>query len=146
MDGTASTYCACYYTYNGRLGWHVPQNFEFPAWCKLDIRWKLCLQGLPLNQIIGMDGKVQAAPIQPFWKFNLELLPKKIQTTYELHWKPIFKMMELTKNLAIIKNPSQINAHFLEDTFKKAKEYLKTQVQYIFKWQLANPDTWEVST
>jgi len=45
---------------------------------------------------------------------------------YELHWKPIFKMMELTENLAIIENPGQINAQFLEDTFKKAKEYLKT--------------------
>jgi len=66
-DGTASTYCACYYTYNGRLGWHhVPQNFEFPDWCKLDIGWKIWLQGILSNQIIDTDGKVQAAPIQPF--------------------------------------------------------------------------------
>jgi len=77
-DGSASTYCVCNYTYDGRLGWHVPKNFEFPARCKLDIGWKLWLQGLPSNQIIGTDGKVQAAPIQPFWKFNPELLPKKI--------------------------------------------------------------------
>jgi len=35
-------------------------------------------------------------------------------------------MMELTENLAIIENPRQITAQFLEDTFKKAKEYLKT--------------------
>jgi len=97
-DGAVSTYHACYYTYNGRLGWHVPQNFEFPAWCKLDIGWKLWLQGLPSNQIVGTDGKVQAAPIWPFWKFNPELLPKKVQSMYELHWKPIFKMMELTEN------------------------------------------------
>jgi len=35
-------------------------------------------------------------------------------------------MMELTENVAITGNPSQINAQFLEHTFKKAKEYLKT--------------------
>jgi len=77
-DGAVSTYRARYYTYDGRLGWHVPQNFEFPARCKLDIGWKLWLQGLPSNQIVGTDGKVQAAPIRLFWKFNPELLPKKV--------------------------------------------------------------------
>ncbi len=115
-DGTSCTYNARYYTYDGRLGWHVPKNFEFPARCKLDIGWKLWLQGLPLNQVRGMDGTVQAAPIRPFRKFNPELLPKKIRSTYELHWKPIFKMMELTENLGIIENPGQIAAQFLEDT------------------------------
>jgi len=54
--------------------------------------------------------------------------------------------MELTENLAIIEDPGQINAQFLEDTFKKAKEYLKTRVQYVFNKRRANPDTWEVST
>jgi len=61
-----------------------------------------------------------------FSELDLELPPKKIQPTYELHWKPIFKMMKLSENLAIIENSGQINAQFLEDTFKKAKEYLKT--------------------
>jgi len=107
------------------LGWHVPQNFEFPARCKLDIGWKLWLQGLPSNQIVGTDGKVQAAPIRPFRKFNPELLPKKVRSTYELHWKPIFKMMELTENLAIIEDPGQINAQFLEDTLRKQRNISK---------------------
>jgi len=66
-DGTASTYRAYFYTYGGKLGWQVPQNFEFPARCKLDIGWKLWLQGLPGNQIVGLDGEVQAAPV---WLFQ----------------------------------------------------------------------------
>jgi len=76
------------------LGWQVPQNFEFPAWCNLDIGQKLWLQGLPANQIVGLDGGVQAAPLWLFWKLNPKLLPKQLKSTYQLHWKPIFEMME----------------------------------------------------
>ncbi len=145
-DGTASTYRAYFYTYGGKLGWQVPQNFEFPARCKLDIGWKLWLQGLPGNQIVGLDGEVQAAPVRPFRKLNPKLLPKHLKSTYQLHWKPIFEMMERTNDLFIMQNPEQITAQFLEDSFAKAKEYLKTRVQYVFNKRRANPDMWEVST
>jgi len=55
-------------------------------------------------------------------------------------------MMEYTNNLFIIENLEHISAQFHEDSFAKAKEYLKTHVQYMFNKHHANPNIWEVLT
>jgi len=134
------------YSYNGRLNWHVPKNFEFPMRCKLDLGWKLWFQGLPHNQILGPDGVLLAAPIRPFRKLNPSFLPMKAKKTFILHWKPIFEMLEKAPDLLIVDNPGDIDATYIDNSFAKAKDYLKTRVEYVFQNEHLPPDSWEIST
>jgi len=145
-NGQSHTYKTFSYCYDGKLGWHVPKVFQFPARCKLDLGWKLWLKGLPDNQVTGPDGSLQAAPIRPFRKLNPAFLPAKVKQTFTLHWKPIFELLEKAPDLTIVENPEDLDAAVIDESFAKAKEYLKTRVQYVFQKQRSHPDSWEIST
>jgi len=95
---------------------------------------------------MGPDGIPQAAPVRPFRKLNPSFLPAKVKTAFTLHWKPIFEFMEKAPDLAIVDNPGELDAAFIDDSFAKAKEYLKTRVEYVFQKERAHPDLWELST
>jgi hypothetical protein len=75
------------------------------------------------------------------------MLPKKTKTKWELHWKPIFQMMELAPDTgAIRKNPASIDSEYLRQTLEKGKVYLKTRLRSVFSKPRAKPENWEIST
>jgi len=145
-NGQQNTYKTFSYTYDGRLNWHVPKCFKFPARCKINLGWKLWLQGLLNNQILGPDGLLQAAPVRPFRKLNPAHLPEKVKKTFILHWKPIFELLEKAPSLSVVDNPTDIDATYIDKSFAKAKDYFKTRVDYVFQKKHAHPDSWEIST
>jgi len=60
------------------------QNFEFSVRCKLNLGWKLWLQGLPHNQIMDPDGILQPTTMRVFRKLNPLFLPAKVKTLLTL--------------------------------------------------------------
>jgi hypothetical protein len=112
-------------------------HFAPPPIMKLDTGWKILCTGIPCYQIETKDQTAQAAPIRPFCYFKNEMLPKHIQRDFNLHWRPIFELMEACPGL----NPED------PDSFDRGMEYLNTRVQYVFQKRKANPmQEWELST
>jgi hypothetical protein len=70
------------------------------------------------------------------------MLPKHIQRDFNLHWRPIFEIMDNCPGLHPLDDP----ANSLNDSFDRALEYLKTRVEYVFQKRKANPIKWELST
>jgi hypothetical protein len=78
----------------------------------------------------------RAVPIRPFCDFKNDMLPKHIQRDFNLHWRPIFNLMDACPGL----HRDDPNS------FNRGMEYLKTRVQYVFEKSKANPTQWELST
>jgi hypothetical protein len=70
------------------------------------------------------------------------MLPKHIQRDFNLHWRPIFEIMDACPGLHLLDDP----ANNLNDSFDHAMEFLKTRVQYVFQKIKANPIKWELLT
>jgi hypothetical protein len=64
------------------------------------------------------------------------MLPKHIRRDFNLHWRPIFNLMDACPGL----HQDDPNS------FDRGMEYLKTRVQYVFEKSKANPTQWELST
>ena len=86
--------------------------------------------GLPGNETVNNSGNHQQAPIQPFQKLKLNMLPNEIKKNFNLHWQPIFSMMQTALGIEI--RETGIDSHYLYTSFDAAKEYLKTHVSYVF--------------
>jgi hypothetical protein len=78
----------------------------------------------------------RAVPIRPFPDFKNDMLPKHIQRDFNVHWRPIFNLMDACPGL----HRDDPNS------FDRGMEYLKTRVQYVFEKSKANPTQWELST
>jgi len=133
------------YSYDGRF-WHVPKDFEFPTGLHLDTAWKIWICGLPANETIDKEGSRCQAPIRPIRALKLDMMPKKVKQNFQLHWRPIFSMMEQAPGLIVRQDIRNVDAAYLTTSFVTAKVYLKTRVSYVFMNRRANPDGWEIST
>jgi hypothetical protein len=93
---------------------------------------------IPVQDVQMNNGVVdpRAAPIRPFRDFKNDMLPKHIQRDFNLHWRPIFNLMDACPGL----HRDDPNS------FNRGMEYLKTRVQYVFEKSKANPTQWELST
>jgi hypothetical protein len=119
------------YSYDGCI-WHVPKAFKFPTGMHLDTAWKIWLYGLPANKMINANGTRCQAPIRPFCSIKLEMLPKAVKQDFQLHWRPVFSMMEQAPNLHI-RQVDVVDATYVATSFETVKSYLKTRVSYIFQ-------------
>jgi hypothetical protein len=88
------------------------------------------------------NGTARAAPIRPFHAFKSKMLPKQIKRYFNLHWRPIFEMMDACPGML----PLDDSANNLNDWFDRGLEFLKTRVAYVFQRRKANPIKWELST
>jgi hypothetical protein len=128
------------YTHGGRF-WHTPPGFVLPPRMKLNTGWKIWCTGIPCYQIIAKndatnDATPRAAPIRPFRDLATKMVPKDIRLAIDLHWRPIFELMEACPGLNLAD----------ADSFERGLEFLKTRVQYVFAKQKSNPIAWELST
>jgi hypothetical protein len=130
------------YAYEGRF-WHVPKDFEFPLGVHLDTGWKLWICGLPSNETVGADDIRVQAPVRPFRILKPAMLPPDARKKFQLHWKPIFSLMEAAPDLEIA---SEMNTDAISLSFSVGKQYLKTRVSYIFDNLRSAPDQWGIST
>jgi hypothetical protein len=87
---------------------------------KLDTGWKIWCRGIPCYQITA-DETGQLAPIRQ---------------SFNLHWRPIFEVMEACPGLDLAD----------EDSFERGIAFLKSQVKYVFNKRRAKPMQWELST
>jgi hypothetical protein len=125
------------YSHSGCF-WHTPQHFALPPRMKLDTGWKNWCSGIPCYQVEMNNGVVdpRAAPIRPFCDFKNDIMPKHIRRDFNLHWRPIFNLMDAYPRL----HRDDPNS------FDHGMEYLKIRVQYVFGKSKANPTQWEQST
>jgi hypothetical protein len=80
------------YSHSGRF-WHTPKTFALPPRMKLDTGWKIWCHGIPCYQITANE-MGQLAPICPFRHFKNGMLPKYFRQSFNLHWRPIFEVVE----------------------------------------------------
>jgi hypothetical protein len=130
------------YAYDGRF-WHVPKDFEFPPGVHLDTGWKLWLCGLPSNETIGANDIRVQAPVRPFRILKPAMLPRDARNKFQLHWKPIFSLMEGAPDLEI--SPA-MDTDSISLSFSVGKQYLRARVSYAFESERATPDKWGIST
>ena len=130
------------YSHSGRY-WHVPHNFSFPTGVNLEAGWKLWIQGLPANETVDGNGNRLQAPIRPFRKLKLDMLPEPVKTKFQLQWWRIFSMMEQAPGIEI--RETNVDAEHIRASFNVGKEYLKTRVGYCFQNQQKNPMEWQIS-
>jgi hypothetical protein len=122
------------YSHSGRF-WHTPKTFALPPRMKLDTGRKIWCHGIPRYQITA-DETGQLAPIRPFRHFKSDMLPKHICQSFNLHWRPIFEVMEACPRLDLAD----------EDLFECGIAVLKSRVDYVFNKRRAKPMQWELST
>ena len=133
------------YSFGGRL-YQVPELFEFPADLKLDTGWKLWMGGQPGYHTKNKNGLTQLAPIRPYRLLDCKLLPPKLASAFRLKFLPIYTLMSGAPGLEFKTNTEALDASYINESYKMAKEHLKTRVSYIFansKWQ---PDNWLIGT
>jgi hypothetical protein len=122
--------------------WDVPRNWKYGKLPLLIDGWKHWLTGMASN-ITLVNTRRHKAPIRPFRRFNVGRLPEDAKKQYWSSWRPIFKKMEECPVLAI---PENITADFINYSFEKAMEYLKTKVSYVFKNKKNDYQNWTIST
>jgi hypothetical protein len=130
------------YAYDGRF-WHVPKDFAFPLGVRLDTGWKLWTCGLPSNETVGANDIRLQAPVHPFRILQAKMLPPEIRKKFQLHWKPIFSLMEGAPDLEIL---PAMDTDSISLSFSVGKQHLKARVSYAFDSERATPDQWEIST
>jgi hypothetical protein len=130
------------YAYEGRF-WHVPKDFAFPLGARLDTGWKLWMCGLPTNETVGANDIRVQAPVRPFRILKPTMLPPEARKKFQLHWKPIFSLMEGAPDLEL---SPVMDTDSISLSFSVGKQYLKTRVSYAFDSERATPDQWEIST
>jgi hypothetical protein len=130
------------YSHSGRY-WHVPHNFSFPTGVNLEAEWKLWIQGLPANETVDGNGNRLQAPIHPFRKLKLDMLPEPVKTKFQLQWRHIFSMMEQAPGIEF--RETNVDAEQIRASFNVGKEYLKTRVGYCFQNQQKNPMERQIS-
>ena len=129
------------FMYQGRF-WDVPQDFEFPNLTTRAAGWKLWILGMPGYCSVRENGDKIYTPIKPFRNFLPVRLPKKIATTYKLHWRPLFKLME--EGIGDI--PQTPTDEFADTMYNMTTEHLKTRVSYIFQDTKLHHSTWTIAT
>ena len=72
------------------------------------------------------------------------MLPNKIKKNFNLHWRPIFSMMQAAPGIEI--RETGIDYHYLRTSFDAAKGYLKTRVSYVFENECLHPEQWGILT
>jgi hypothetical protein len=122
------------YPHSGRF-WHTPETFALPPRMKLDTGWKIWCHVVPCYQITA-NATGQLAPIRPFRHFKNDMLPKHIRQSFNLHWRPIFEVMEACPGLDLAD----------EDLFERGIAFLKSRVEHVFNKRRAKPMQWELST
>jgi hypothetical protein len=122
------------YSHSGRF-WHMPKTFALPPRMKLDTGWKIWRHGIPCHQITANETS-QLAPNRPFRHFKNDMLSKHISQGFNLHWRPIFEVMEACPGLDLAD----------EDSFERGIAFLKSRVEYVFNKRRAKPMQWELST
>jgi hypothetical protein len=65
------------------------------------------------------------------------MLPKHIRQSFNLHWRPIFEVMEACPGLNHLAD---------EDSFERGIGFLKSRAEYVFNKRRAKPMQWELST
>ena len=98
---------------------------------------------VPGNETI--EGGIRLkAPIRPIRKLKVEMMPTSIKKHYQLHWRPIFSLLEEAPGLTI--REAGIDAEYISLSFQTVQEYLKQRVSYVFNNERTNPDVWAIST
>lgn len=133
------------YIHSDGKTYSVPEKFDFPSNARLDSGWNLWLVGMPGHETTDDLGNSQSTPVRPFRLLEPVMLPAKLKTKYSLHWRPIFQLMEQAPGL-ILREPAEINAEYLQESFQAANNHLKTRVGYVFQNRKAKPATWVLST
>ena len=96
------------------------------------------MTGIPCYQIVSSDGNARAAPVRSFRHFKNDMLPPEVRKKFNLHWRPIFQLMEACPGLDVDRDSTE--------SFNLAMGHLKTRASYIFEKPNANPNNWELST
>jgi hypothetical protein len=131
------------YAYEGRF-WHVLKDFDFPLDVHLGTGWKIWVCGLPSNETVGVNDILVQAPVLPFRNLKPTMLPLDARKKVQLHWKPIFSLMEsVPADLAIL---PVMDTDSISLSFSVGKQYLKARVSYVFESIGATPDRWGIST
>ena len=132
------------YCYSGHF-WEVPKGFKFPKNPTRKVGWEYWLKGQPMYEVLE-NGTKKVAPVKPFRKLDLKKLPVSEKGTYSQAWTPIYEYMEKAPGLTIPKNPEEITAAVINETFDIATEYMKERVSYIWKFENRAHANWSIST
>ena len=87
----------------------------------------------------GDAGDEVVHTIRPFREFETKMLPSKAaRDDFKNNWAPILRLMEAAPGVAgtIPKDPRNMSDEFVQSSFDKATEYLKSRASYI--WSLPN--------
>jgi hypothetical protein len=71
------------------------------------------------------------------------MLPLDARKKFQLHWMPIFSLMEGSPDLEIL---PVMDTDSISLSFSVGKQYLKARVSYAFENEQAKPDQWGIST
>jgi len=106
------------YNYDGKLGFHVPSQFQFPEKTKIRNAWSLWWQGCTTNQ----------GPIRPFRLIKVEYLPKSLKSNFRINWQPILKLM----TDGVTGEAQPYCAEWLNSTYLQGLANVKKYASYIF--------------
>lgn len=84
-------------------------------------------------------------PVRPFRKLSPSSLPKAISSVHRNAWRPIFEMMEAADGLDIPTSDSDITTSFIEESFERGTEHVKSRASYIFQDDKKKYSEWMVS-
>lgn len=111
------------FSYKGR-SWCLPKDFDFPDDTSRYSGWRMWLDGM----VVVSGGR--SYKIKPLRKLkDKDFHAVSTRNSFKLKWKPVFNMMEMCPDLDI---PAKVDEAFVQSSFRKATEYLKTRVSYVW--------------
>jgi hypothetical protein len=85
------------------------------------------MYGLPTNNSVGANDIRVQAPVHPFCILKPTMLPPDTHKKFQLHWKPIFSLMEGVPDLELL---AAMDTDSISLSFSVGKQYLKARVSY----------------
>jgi hypothetical protein len=111
------------FSYKGR-SWCLPKDFDFPDDTSRYSGWRMWLDGM----VVVSGGR--SYKIKPLRKLkDKDFHAVSTRNSFKLKWKPVFNVMEMCPDLDI---PAKVDEAFVQSSFRKATEYLKTRVSYVW--------------
>jgi hypothetical protein len=124
----------CPFAYDGKF-WHVPKDYSFSSKLVTPVLgWRLWLCGN--SGFTDQQGRVR--PILPYRKIRPSRIPKGAARQLVTAWRPLFFMMEqglVDAGISIPSDVAQISDGFLDDTYVKGVQYVKSRASYIWDMQ-----------
>ena len=138
------------YSYNGKLGWAVPEGFILPTKTKLRDAWNLWVNGNRNYNVVEMIGDREilvTKPIRPFIFFTANNLPCWKQ--FKSGWLGILRMMMNSSSLSNLFNEvkaskGNLSLERVERTYEMGLDHVLNEVEYLREKN--NSRAWSITT